>query len=300
LLRSSISTLPADNLKRLIAAAAEAQAASDYLTLERLSRELIEAAESGGDRARLAWGYYYLGSACFQRNDGSSAERALRRSLELFEQLGDDYGRARAMCSFGAVVLDVHHDYDQARHWYDGAIPLIRRSGDRHRLAVALGNLGEICRSEGHTKRALEHASEALEIFKALVDHTEAGWQLADIAHYHAIRRDVAAAVESLRDAYAELCVERNPRWIAWYFDIWFIVASQLERWDAAAQLLGFIEHYRDVNKTPRMQALLPWLSQPIEELARRMRNDARLDELRVAGQSLTLEEAQALTEQIR
>jgi tetratricopeptide (TPR) repeat protein len=270
------------------------------LTLERLSREIIEKSEASGDRARLAWGYYYLGSACFQRNDGAGAERALRRSLELFEALHDDHGRARAMCSIGAVVLDIHHDFDQARRWYDGAIPLMRRFADRNRLAIALGNVGEICRSEGDTRAALTYAKEALEIFCELGEHTNAGWQLADLGHYHAIRRDVSAAVECLNEAYRELSVERNPRWLAWYFDIWFIVAAQLQRWDAAARLLGFIEHYRDVHKTPRMQGLLPWLSQPIEELARRMRADRSLDELRVAGESLTLEEAQALTEQIR
>lgn len=255
--------------------------------------------EHAGDRHNLAWGYYYLGSARFQRNDGSGSERALRRCLALFEELADEYGQARAMCSFGAVVLDIYHDFDQARHWYDRAIPMMRRFADRNRLAIALGNLGEICRSEGNITAALKNAREALSIFQEIGEHTNAGWMLTDIAHYHAMRREFDRSLESLKGAFAELSHERVARWLAWYFDIAFIVAFRLERWEIAAPLLGFTQSFRDENNAPRMQALLPWLSEPIEELSRRMHRDDHLDGLRVAGEASTLEETQALIEQL-
>jgi tetratricopeptide (TPR) repeat protein len=286
-------------LDALIEAAQQTQDSSDYASLERLAHELIERSEKAGDKRGLAWAYYYLGSAYFQRNDGAAADRALRRCHDLFCEIGDEYGQARAMLSFGAVALDVHHDHDHARMWYDRAVPIVRRSGDRRRLAVTLGNLSEICRSEGSVAKALQYAGEALAIFRELGQHTDAGWICADIAHYHALRRDYRASFRSLREAYAELAHQRNPRWIAWYLDIAFILAAALGRWETAASLLGFTEHYRDVNRAPRMQALLAWTSAPIEELAKRANGDERLARLRNAGEALTLEEAQAFIEQL-
>lgn len=283
----------------LIQKALEAQDASDYLALESRSSELVDYSTRTQQHDGLAWGYYYLGSAYFQRNDGGGAERVLRRSLELFQELGDDYGRARTMLSFGAVALDVYQDFDQARHWYDRAIPLIRKSGDRARLAVALGNLGEICRSEGHLSAALRYAHESLQLFREREAHTNAGWQLADIGHYHAIRREFSDSIAALREAYDELAHERNPRWIAWLFDIWFIVAAMLERFEDAAALLGFVDRYRHEYLTPRMQGLFPWFSGPVEELGKRTARDQRLDEVRISGEAMSLEEAHALTEQI-
>jgi tetratricopeptide (TPR) repeat protein len=283
----------------LRAAAAAALNASDCFALVRCARDLIEHCEASGDKLGLGWGYYFAGGAHFQRNDGSAAVRAYRKALELFNELDERLAGALVMVAIGAVVLDIDLDVDEARQLYDRAIPVIRGSGDKRRLAVCLGNLGEISRLEGHPAQAIEHATEALALFRHLDEPAQIGWQLTDIAHYHALRRDYAAAVDNLRAAHIELSKQPIARWIAWYFDVWFILAAEFERWEIAASLLGFIDHYRDANEVPRMQAMLPWSSLPVERLAERARAHEHLFDLRIAGEALTLPEAQALTESL-
>ena len=102
-----------------------------------------------------------------------------------------------------------------------------------------------------------------------------------------------------MASAYDLLRFEPNPRWLAWYFDTWFLIAAGLGRWDAAAQLLAFTDKYRDEQNQPRLQAMLPWLSTPKERLARELSHE-RHDELVAAGEALTIETAQRLAESIR
>jgi tetratricopeptide (TPR) repeat protein len=238
-----------------------------------------------------------MGGAYFQRNDGDASVRAYHKALDLFNLLGKEGDAALVAASLGAIALDVHLDVGEARRLYDQAIPVIRKSGDKRRLAICLGNLGEIARLEGHATQALEHAAEAIELFRDLGEPAQLAWQLTNIGHYHALRRDYAAAAENLRSAYGELSKQPTPRWIAWYFDVWFILAAEFERWDVAASLLGFTDRYRDEHDAPRMQGMFPWFTLPVERLAKRSREDSTLYDVRAEGEHLTLSQAQALTE---
>jgi tetratricopeptide (TPR) repeat protein len=280
-------------------AAVAAQTACDYVELERCARGIIQRSEAIGDQHGLAWGYHFEGGALFQRNDGEAAVRAYRKALDLFVELDDRAGAALVAVSLGAVALDVYLDVDEARRLYDRAMPAIRESGDKRRLAICLGNLGEIARLEGHPRQAIDYATEALTLFKDLDEPAQVGWQLTNVAHYHALLRHDGLALENLRAAYVELSREPIPRWIAWYFDVWFILAVEFEHWEDAATLLGFTDRYRDDKNVPRMQAMLPWFSLPVECLAKRARMDKTLDDRRSAGENLSLSQAHKLVETI-
>jgi hypothetical protein len=182
---------------------------------------------------------------------------------------------------------------------YEASAPVIREFGDPLHLAIALGNLGEICRLEGDYRSALANAEESLAIFRSLDDADDTVWQLTAIAHYRFALRQHAPAIAAMAAAYDLLRVDPNPRWLAWYFDVWFLIAAGLERWEAAAELLAFTDKYRDEQNQPRVQAMLPWLSTPKERLAREFSQE-RYDELVAAGEALTIETAQHLAESIR
>jgi tetratricopeptide (TPR) repeat protein len=275
-------------------AAVAAQNSADYLTLSRLAHEMIALARRDDDKTQLAWGHYFSGASNFQRNDGPSAAREYRKARDLFTALDDKEGVARSMLGLAAVALDVNLDAAQARELYDHAVPIIRQLGDKRRLGIVLGNLGEICRLEGSSSRALEHAREAVSLLSEAGDHAHAGWQLASMGHYYVLRRDEAAALESMHRAYAELALDPIPRWIAWYFDVWFIIEAWRGRWETAALILSFVNRYRDERSCPRNQGFLPWFSQPVEELSQHLGAD-RLHELFAQGEELDVESAQAL-----
>jgi tetratricopeptide (TPR) repeat protein len=286
----------ADRAESLYREAVAARDAADFRSLHALARKLLAAAESENDRRYQALGHLMLGIALSLRNDGASSQRSLRRAREIFKAIGDTTGEGRAMMSMGAVALDIDLDADAARALYDECLPMMRRSGDRQQYAIALGNVGEIDRLEGDYAAALRHAGEALEIFRELGEHARAAWQLTNMAHYHLLSRrsNHEVAVSHLLEAFEELRADPNPRWTAWYFDVWIILAASSQQWETVALLRAFVERYRDENEVPRLQATLPWLSAPFEQVWKALPEE-RLDELLLEGEALTVSAAHEL-----
>jgi tetratricopeptide (TPR) repeat protein len=269
----------------------------DYETLETLSKEMIRAGQSRADAPQLALGYSFAGHACIHREDPQGAHDAYGRALNLFAELGDELGVARVQMSLGVVALELDLDVAEARRLYDIAVPVVRASGDRQRLAIALANLAEIFRQEGDYRQAMGSAHESLEIFREIGDTTYVGWQLFTIAHIQSLVREYPQAIESLRAAFRELRKTENARWLAMYFDIWIILAVELKADECAARLLGFTEEMRAQKKAPRLRGMLPWFLPHMERLSKRISEDTLLA-LRTEGATLTLDQAQALTDE--
>ncbi len=71
------------------------------------------------------------------------------------------------------VIARRRGDLDAALEHYNGAIKILRDSGDEFRLALMLGNLGTVFRDRGNFARALELQLEALAIRERVGDYTE-------------------------------------------------------------------------------------------------------------------------------
>jgi tetratricopeptide (TPR) repeat protein len=283
----------------LLEAARSARLTSDFLLLERIARELIAVGASGDSAEAEAFGYYHLGIALSNLNHGSEAAGATRTAIRLYEAAGDRFSAAKAMMNLGSIELDNVGNAEEARRLYEASAPVVRELGDPLHLAIALGNLGEICRLEGDYRGALANAEESLAIFRSLEDTDNTIWQITAIAHYRFALRQHAPAIAAMADAFDLLRDDPNPRWLAWYFDTWFLIAAGLDRLETAAELLAFTDKYRDEQNQPRLQAMLPWLSTPKERLARELPHE-RHDELVAAGEALTIETAQRLAESIQ
>lgn len=272
---------------------------SDFRSLERIARQLIAHGETTADVAAAAIGYYHLGIALSNLNRGSEAATATRQSIALYTQLGDSFSAAKAMMNLGAIELDNNLNVAQARRLYESSIAIVRDLGKPVNLAIALGNLGEICRIEGDYTGAIRNAGEALELFRTLGDDTNEVWQLANLALFKLSQRQYGQAIEHLDEAHALLSRNPNPRWVAYYFDVWLLLAATLGRLDIAAMLMGFVDSFRDRHDQPRLEASLPWLSGPKERLARELPHE-RFDELLAAGEALDIDRAQALARTLR
>ena len=273
-------------------AGAAAWKSGDYEALDSIAREMIARAEKGGSLHDLALGHRYLGVARIIFRDAPSADAALKRARELYEQAGDRLGVANVMMSQGTLAVELELDVAKARRLYDECVPIVREIGSKDRIAVALGNLGEIYRLEGDQKQALANAHESLEFFTELGDSSRAGWQLFNIALLHSLRHDEEGARSLLDRAYASLRIDGNPRWLAMYFDVWFISLVRSGRWETAATLMGFLEHYRDLHHVPRLQAMFPWYSQCVERLNLALSGDD-LDVFASGGAALSVEQMQ-------
>jgi tetratricopeptide (TPR) repeat protein len=281
----------------LHAAARAALAASDLPSLARVARELITLSESLGDRRELGYGYYYLGAAYFWRNDARQAEGAYRKGLDLLADLNDRDGTARITLGLAATAMQPGLDTAKARRLYEEALSIVREIGDKKLLAATLGSIGELCQFEADYVSAMRCTNESMTLFQELRMPGSAGVQCVNRAHIHTLRRDYAAALECLQQAFDYIGREPNPRRIAWYIDMCFVFAAALAQWEIAARLLGFVNRYRDEENVSRLE-LTPWFTGHIERVSNHLGED-RLQELQLEGEALILDEVPAIVDGI-
>jgi tetratricopeptide (TPR) repeat protein len=262
--------------------------------LERRALKLIEACEPTVDVRYLAEGHYYLGVSHYLRNDARNARASYQTALELFTAQQDRAGLLKVKVGLAAIAGDLDFEPVTFRRLCEEALLMARELGDDQSVGVTLGNLADACRLEGDYAPALRYAEEAAAALMRLQRWSLAGGQYATAAHVHVLRRELPAALESMRLAWEYLQREPNVNHRAWYFEVWFLIAASLERWETAARLYGFARHYRDVNNAQRLQGMLPWLSGPVERLYERLGHE-RAEELFIEGEALSIEQAQEL-----
>ena len=283
-----------DVVDRLYSAARASNERADFAESERLARELIAMCTASGDRRGLGMGYATLGTARSAQGDIPAAEDAYHTALDCFEEIGDEIGVARVRTNLGTIALEGALDAAEARRQFDACIPVLRAAGDTRLLAYALANMGKVNRMEGDYDQAMRLAMESYELFINNGIPSHAGWQLVNAAHYHSLRRKYHEAAETMQKAFEHLRPVTGELCRAGYFEVAFIIATELGAWDDAGRLQGFLEAYRFETKARAPLGILPWFMPRIELLTRRVPED-RLQTLRDEGAALTVEQAQEL-----
>jgi len=101
-----------------------------------------------------------------QRGDLTLAGQRLRESLGVFERLGDEVGRARALGGLGVVAYD-HGDLDRSAEFHRESLEIHWRHDDSAGMAVALTNLGEVARRRRLVDEAVALHDESASRFAA-------------------------------------------------------------------------------------------------------------------------------------
>lgn len=282
-------------IRLLIQRANDAQATGQFEWLERTARELIDACARAGDTASLSTAYRCFGTARHYASDAAGAEAAYKRALDIAQTGGHEFEAALAMVALGNMALEQYGNKDEGLRLHLQAQPVVRASGNLKQIGILTGNLSEIARIDGDYDRALVYARESLEAFRAAGDEHRAGWQLTNIALIHALSGNHLRTLEALRTAWQTLSMTPNRYWTAMYFDVCFLVAVSMERWETAAQLSGFTAQYRFDQRVPRLPGLMnAWYPPALERFARAL-PASRIGELRALGANLSVPEANRL-----
>ncbi len=114
-----------------------------------LCREIVEVFEAVDDALHQALALY-LWSINIAWTGGTPDEeiKYSGRALELFEELGDDPGRARCLLSLGVSYCDMNQR-EKGLALLNQALQLYETMGDRYAMALTLGNLGKVYRRMG-------------------------------------------------------------------------------------------------------------------------------------------------------
>ncbi len=109
------------------------------------------------------------GKLALQQGDYDQALTMSQESLELFRQLGDNWGIARQLEVLGEVAY-YQGDYSQAVELYEESLSIRTKIMDKEGIAVSLQHLGMVARDHGDLPNARQLFEESLNLFRELED----------------------------------------------------------------------------------------------------------------------------------
>jgi tetratricopeptide (TPR) repeat protein len=157
-------------------------------------RKSLEIFEALGDRAGVASSHGQLGVVAQERGDYDQALDRYRKSQETFEALGDRTGMARSYHQLGNVAY-VRGDYDQALDWYRNSLEITEALGDHAGMATSYHQLGVVAQQRGDYGQALQWYRKSLEIKEALGKRARVASTISQIGVMYTERGAVDEAV---------------------------------------------------------------------------------------------------------
>jgi tetratricopeptide (TPR) repeat protein len=225
----------------------------------------------------------------FRLGDNRLAEGLLQESLDLYRQLGDEEGIARATAELGGIAI-AEGDLDRATALYEESLPLLRKLGNLARVAVALGNLGTIAHMRAEYETAVDYYDESIEASRSAGDSDGVGVNLHNLARSELALGRVEPGVAALRES---LDIARNLGYrelIAYLLGGFAEVAMIEDKPARAATLLGASDQlFSEIGAIPSPDEA------EVQERVAAYVLDAlgaeRVAELRAAGAASTLDD---------
>ena len=174
-------------------------------------------------------GYLWSAIGSAYRLDGhlQTAAEAVRRSIDIFDRLGDDAGRAFALHQLGCVQRD-RGRYGEARTHLAEALRLRRQLGDRRGENLTLANLGIAEAAGGDTSTGRRLTGAALRRSQEIEDGPGTGGALLDLAVLELFAGDATRSRDLAGQAVEALRPQGYPRLTGWTLQF----AAELA-WDA-------------------------------------------------------------------
>jgi predicted ATPase/DNA-binding SARP family transcriptional activator len=203
-------------------------------------------AEAGAEPKPLrAKALHAAASLATRQGDFERAAELSESSLRLWEELGDEGGKARALLSLGTVAAE-QGDRDRARALSEQAATIYGEAGDRRGRALAVSNLGAIALEEADFSRAKSLSEEAYALFEELSDGEGKAFALVNQGYAELAEGSYERALEHLRESVRGLAELGFQDVIGYCFEGLAAVYAFQERAKAAARLLGAAEALRE------------------------------------------------------
>lgn len=225
----------------------------------------------------------------FRQGDIEVASEWLQESLDLYRELGDEEGIARATAELGGLAIH-RLDLDRAVALYEECLPLLRKQGNASRLAVALGNLGTVAHMRGEAETAVDYYEQAIDAARSSGDEDGVAVNLHNLARSELALARSSPALEALRESLA-IARRLGYREVIAYCLGGFAELAMLEE-DAprAATLLGASEalfaEIGAITSPDEAEA-----QQRVSEYVLDTLGPERVGELRAEGAGLTLDQ---------
>ena len=178
------------------------QLLGDYQGALEQYRRSLAIFEELGDRAGMAQSYHQLGMVAHQRGDYEEALEQYRRSLAITEELGDRAGMAKSYHQLGNLSF-LRGDYEGALEQYRRSLAITEELGDRAGMAKSYHQLGNISYLSGDYQGAREQYQRSLAIAEELGDRAGMAKSYHSLGNLSYSRGDYQGALEQYRRSLA-------------------------------------------------------------------------------------------------
>ena len=139
-----------------------AELAGNYATAEEAANKALHIYETTGDPLGLAQSYQALGIIYFRRGANAATKEMLEKALAVQRQV-DPTGlsSARVLVNLGSVTYNLGQQ-EQARQFFQEALNVLQRSGDRSTAALAADMLGRMAAFNFNFEEARAYYAQAL------------------------------------------------------------------------------------------------------------------------------------------
>jgi len=217
------------------------------------------------------------------------AAACYQESLDLYRELDDEEGIARAIAELGGVAI-AELDLDRAAALYEEAVPLFRGQEKPARVAASLGNLGTIAHMRGDHETAVRYYQEAIAVSRGAGDEDGNAVNLHNLGRSEIQLGRTDEALDALRES---LAIGRRLGYrevIAYCLGGFAEIAMVEEDPARAATLLGASEGlFAEIGAIPYPDEAQT--QERVTEYTVGLLGAARADELRAEGAALTLDE---------
>ncbi|MDX1622381.1 MAG: tetratricopeptide repeat protein [Gemmatimonadota bacterium] len=178
-------------------------------------------------------------------------------SLEIYREVGDRSGEARALMNLGNVRRRLEA-FEQARGLFEESLGIYRGIGDHFGVCSALMNLGDLANARGDVERARELFAEARDTARAGENPIALAYALQYLGQV-ALETDelerAADLFEESRAIFEDLGSEPGTAWSDYYLAT--VARERGDRRRARSRYLEALECFRDVEYPPGIAACL-------------------------------------------
>jgi tetratricopeptide (TPR) repeat protein len=159
-----------------------------------LYQEILALYEQLGDEQGKAASLHQMAAVYLTRGDLDRALALYQESLQISEQLGDKKGKADSLGNMAGVYL-TRGDLDRALALYQESLQLKEQLGDKQGKAASLHNMAGVYLTRGDLDRALALYQESLQLYEQLGDKKGTAASLHNMAGVYLTRGDLDRAL---------------------------------------------------------------------------------------------------------
>jgi predicted ATPase len=162
-----------------------------------LSELLLRVPERSSIRAAILW---RLGNMVLMQHDPTGASSALRESLAIGREMGDEHATMLALCGLGIVALR-QHELTQSGEIFTEALSLSRKLGDIHDIAFVLHQSSKLAEALGDFEQAVALVAESLALHRQMGDQLGIAGSLLRLGQIAYAQADITQAQAFLEES---------------------------------------------------------------------------------------------------